>query len=77
MKIGISCYPTYGGSGIVATELGKILAEMGHEIHFISYALPYRLSGYYSNIFFHEVKVPEYPLFEYPPYALALATKLA
>lgn len=77
MKIGISCYPTYGGSGTVATELGKNLAELGYEIHFISYALPYRLSGYYSNIFFHEVKVPEYPLFEYPPYALALATKMA
>ncbi len=77
MKIGISCYPTYGGSGIVATELGKILARMGHQIHFISYALPYRLSGYYNNIAFHEVKVPEYPLFEYPPYALALATQIA
>lgn len=77
MKIGISCYPTYGGSGIVATELGKHLAQRGHEIHFITYALPYRLSGYYNNIFFHEVKVPEYPLFEYPPYALALATKVA
>jgi N-acetyl-alpha-D-glucosaminyl L-malate synthase BshA len=77
MKIGISCYPTYGGSGIVATELGKNLAQRGHEIHFIAYALPYRLNEYYDNIFFHEVKVPEYPLFEYPPYALALATKLA
>lgn len=77
MKIGISCYPTYGGSGVVATELGKYLARLGHEIHFISYALPYRLSGYYDNIFFHEVEVPEYPLFEYPPYALALATKMA
>ena len=77
MKIGISCYPTYGGSGVVATELGKALAERGHEIHFITYALPYRLNGYYNNIFFHEVKVPEYPLFEYPPYALALATKIA
>ena len=77
MKIGISCYPTYGGSGVVATELGKALAERGHEVHFITYALPYRLNGYYNNIFFHEVKVPEYPLFEYPPYALALATKMA
>ncbi|HQV32185.1 MAG TPA: N-acetyl-alpha-D-glucosaminyl L-malate synthase BshA, partial [Calditrichia bacterium] len=66
MKIGISCYPTYGGSGVVATELGKNLANRGHEVHFISYALPYRLNGYYDNIFFHEVKVPEYPLFEYP-----------
>ncbi len=77
MKIGISCYPTYGGSGVVATELGKNLAKLGYEVHFISYALPYRLSGFYDNIFFHEVKVPEYPLFEYPPYALALATKMA
>lgn len=77
MKIGISCYPTYGGSGVVATELGKNLAKRGYEIHFISYALPYRLNGYYDNIFFHEVKVPQYPLFEYPPYALALATKMA
>lgn len=77
MKIGISCYPTYGGSGVVATELGKNLAALGHEIHFITYALPYRLNGYYENIYFHEVKVPQYPLFEYPPYALALATKIA
>ncbi len=77
MKIGISCYPTYGGSGVVATELGKNLAKLGHEVHFISYALPYRLSEYYDNIFFHEVKVLNYPLFEYPPYSLALATKIA
>lgn len=77
MKIGISCYPTYGGSGVVATELGKNLALRGHEIHFITYALPYRLNRFYDNIYFHEVKVPEYPLFEYPPYDLALATKMA
>lgn len=77
MKIGISCYPTYGGSGVVATELGKNLALRGHEIHFITYALPYRLSEFHENIFYHEVKVPEYPLFEYPPYALALASKMA
>jgi N-acetyl-alpha-D-glucosaminyl L-malate synthase BshA len=77
MKIGISCYPTYGGSGVVATELGKNLALLGHEIHFITYALPYRLNEFHENIFYHEVKVPEYPLFEYPPYALALATKMA
>lgn len=77
MKIGISCYPTYGGSGVVATELGKNLALRGHEIHFITYALPYRLNEFHENIFYHEVKVPEYPLFEYPPYALALATKMA
>ena len=77
MRIGISCYPTYGGSGVVATELGKNLAIRGHEIHFITYALPYRLKEFHENIFYHEVKVPEYPLFEYPPYALALATKMA
>jgi len=77
MKIGISCYPTYGGSGVVATELGKNLALLGHEVHFISYALPHRLNGFQSNIFFHEVVTTEYPLFEYPPYALALATKMA
>ncbi len=77
MKIGISCYPTYGGSGIVATELGKNLARHGHEVHFISYAMPYRLTAYFNNIAYHEVKVPEYPLFEYPPYALALATQIA
>lgn len=78
MKIGISCYPTYGGSGIVATELGKSLAQRGHEVHFIAYALPHRLNdAFYPNILFHEVKVPEYPLFEYPPYSLSLATKMA
>lgn len=77
MRIGISCYPTYGGSGVVATELGKNLALRGHEIHFITYALPYRLKEFHENIFYHEVKVPEYPLFEYPPYALSLATKMA
>jgi N-acetyl-alpha-D-glucosaminyl L-malate synthase BshA len=77
MKIGIACYPTYGGSGIVATELGKNLARRGHEVHFISYAMPYRLTGFFSNILFHEVKVPDYPLFEYPPYALALASQIA
>ncbi len=77
MKIGIVCYPTYGGSGVVATELGKNLAKLGHEIHFITYALPYRLNEYYNNIFYHEVKVMEYPLFEYPPYSLALASRMA
>lgn len=77
MKIGIVCYPTYGGSGIVATELGKYLAKMGHEIHFVAYALPSRLNEYFDNFFYHEVKVLDYPLFEYPPYSLALASKLA
>jgi L-malate glycosyltransferase len=77
VKIGITCYPTYGGSGIVATELGIELAERGHEIHFISYALPMRLNKSVSNIQFHEVEVNTYPLFDHPPYALALATKMA
>ncbi len=77
MKIGITCYPTYGGSGVVATELGKNLARHGHEVHFMAYAMPYRLNGYYDKIYYHEVKVLDYPLFEYPPYSLALATKMA
>jgi L-malate glycosyltransferase len=77
VKIGITCYPTYGGSGIVATELGKELADRGHEIHFISYALPMRLNISSANIQFHEVEVTTYPLFDHPPYALALATKMA
>ena len=76
MKIGITCYPTYGGSGIVATELGKELADRGHEIHFISYALPMRLNKVLPNIHFHEVEVPAYPLFNHPPYTLVLATKM-
>ena len=77
MKIGITCYPTYGGSGIVATELGKELAERGHEVHFISYAMPLRLNRATPNIFFHEVEVTNYPLFDHPPYTLALASKMA
>src|SRR6516164_10784209 len=76
MKIGITCYPTYGGSGVVATELGLELAERGHEIHFISYAQPIRLKPH-SNIHYHEVEVSRYPLFDYPPYDLALATRMA
>jgi N-acetyl-alpha-D-glucosaminyl L-malate synthase BshA len=76
MKIGITCYPTYGGSGVVATELGKELATRGHEVHFISYALPIRLTMT-ERIYFHEVEVLTYPLFEYPPYDLVLATKMA
>ncbi len=76
MKIGIICYPTYGGSGIVATELGKELAERGHEIHLISYAPPMRLNRMTPNIYFHEVEVTSYPLFDHPPYTLALATKM-
>ncbi len=76
MNIGIVCYPTFGGSGVVATELGKALAKKGHRIHFISYALPVRLSAFEENIAYHEVTVSDYPLFEYPPYELALANKI-
>src|SRR2546423_3003065 len=76
MKIGITCYPTYGGSGVVATELGKELANRGHDVHFISYALPIRLTMK-ERVYFHEVEVLTYPLFEYPPYDLVLATKMA
>jgi N-acetyl-alpha-D-glucosaminyl L-malate synthase BshA len=77
MKIGITCYPTYGGSGVVATELGVELAQRGHEIHFISYAQPIRLTELHPNIHYHEVDVSRYPLFDYPPYDLALATRMA
>ncbi|MDX1393383.1 MAG: N-acetyl-alpha-D-glucosaminyl L-malate synthase BshA [Gemmatimonadota bacterium] len=76
MRIGISCYPTYGGSGAVATELGIELADRGHEIHFISYAQPFRLTHFHERLFFHEVEVNRYPLFEYPPYSLALAVTM-
>ncbi len=76
MKIGITCYPTYGGSGAVATELGIALAARGHEIHFITYRQPFRLPAYLPNVFFHEVDVGRYPLFEYPPYDLALAVRM-
>jgi N-acetyl-alpha-D-glucosaminyl L-malate synthase BshA len=76
MRIGIVCYPTYGGSGVVATELGKGLADRGHQVHFVSYAQPARLDSFHPNIFFHEVRFGEYPLFEYPPYETALASTL-
>lgn len=76
MKIGIVCYPTYGGSGVVATELGKALAVKGHEVHFISYAQPFRLEFFKENIFYHEVDISDYPLFDYKPYELALTGKL-
>jgi len=76
MKIGIVCYPTYGGSGVVATELGKALAARGHQIHFISYALPMRLDGYLDNISYHEVEMASYPLFEFPLYTPSLASKI-
>ena len=77
MKIGITCYPTYGGSGVVATELGLELAQRGHEVHFISYSQPIRLIAPQPNIHYHEVEVSRYPLFDYPPYDLALATRMA
>ena len=77
MRIGITCYPTYGGSGVVATELGIELANLGHEIHFISYSQPFRLNGRDDGIFYHEVPVSNYPLFEFPPYDLALASRMA
>ena len=76
MKIGITCYPTYGGSGAVATELGMALAERGHEVHFITYQLPFRLPVFLPRVYFHEVDVGRYPLFQYPPYDLALAVRM-
>lgn len=76
MKIGIVCYPTFGGSGVVATELGKALAKEGHEVHFITYSQPTRLDFLNENLFYHEVEFHSYPLFEYPPYELALASKM-
>lgn len=77
LKIGITCYPTVGGSGVVATELGKMLAEKGHEIHFISSSLPFRLKKMYHNIYYHQVEVNQYSVFQYPPYDIALASKMA
>ncbi len=76
MKIGIVCYPTFGGSGVVATELGKALSEEGHQVHFITYSQPSRLDFLNENVFYHEVEFRSYPLFEYPPYELALASKM-
>ena len=76
MNIAIVCYPTFGGSGVLATELGKALAENGHNIHFITYQQPVRLSGFHANIFYHEVRVPTYPLFDFPPYETALASAM-
>ncbi len=77
MKIGIVCYPTHGGSGVVATELGKQLAKRNYEVHFFSYQVPFRLDKYYPRIFFHEVQVPTYPVLKYPPYSFALVSKIA
>ncbi|MBM3439534.1 MAG: N-acetyl-alpha-D-glucosaminyl L-malate synthase BshA [Bacteroidetes bacterium] len=76
MNIGIVCYPTFGGSGVLATELGKALAEKGHMLHFITYQQPVRLSGFFTNVFYHEVRVPHYPLFDYPPYETTLASTM-
>jgi L-malate glycosyltransferase len=76
MRIGIVCYPTFGGSGVLATELGKALAQKGHMVHFITYQQPVRLNGFIPNIFYHEVQVPPYPLFDYPPYETALASTM-
>lgn len=76
MNIGIACYPTFGGSGVLATELGKALAEKGHNVHFITYQQPVRLNEFHANIFYHEVQVPTYPLFDYPPYETALASTM-
>jgi N-acetyl-alpha-D-glucosaminyl L-malate synthase BshA len=76
MRIGIVCYPTFGGSGVLATELGKALAQKGHHVHFITYQQPVRLNGFIPNIYYHEVQVPTYPLFDYPPYETALASTM-
>ena len=76
IKIGIVCYPTFGGSGVVATELGMALSKKKFQVHFISYKKPVRLKSLSNNIFFHKVDVPNYPLFEFPPYELALTTKI-
>lgn len=77
LKIGITCYPSLGGSGVVATELGKLLAEQGHQVHFIAHSIPFRLGSFHKNIYYHEVEVNDYYVFRYPPYDLSLATKMA
>src|SRR5579872_1148277 len=76
MRIGIVCYPTFGGSGVLATELGKALADKGHQVHFITYQQPVRLNEFNANIFYHEVRVTTYPLFDYPPYETALSSTM-
>ena len=76
MNIGVVCYPTYGGSGVVATELGKAMAAEGHKVHFITYSQPTRLDFFNENLFYHEVDIKPYPLFQYPPYEIALASKM-
>lgn len=77
MRIGITCYPSHGGSGVVATELGKLMAERGHQVHFITYDMPFRLGRFYHNIHYHEVEANRYAVFRYPPYDLALASRMA
>lgn len=77
LKIGVTCYPSLGGSGVIASELGKMLAEQGHEVHFITSSVPFRLGKYYRNIYFHEVEVNHYSVFRYPPYDLTLASRMA
>ena len=77
MVIGITCYPVAGGSGIVATELGQRLATLGHQVHFVSYAIPFRLDRYQTNMMYHGVETTAYPLFKFPPYTLTLAAKMA
>ena len=77
LKIGITCYPSLGGSGVVATELGKLLAEMGHQVHFITHGMPFRLGAFQKNIYYHEVQVSDYYVFKYAPYDLSLASKMA
>jgi N-acetyl-alpha-D-glucosaminyl L-malate synthase BshA len=77
LNIGITCYPTHGGSGVVATELGKLLAEKGHQVHFITDHIPFRLGRFHRNIYYHKVEVSDYPVFRYPPYSLALSSRLA
>ncbi|HEU4904406.1 MAG TPA: glycosyltransferase, partial [Flavisolibacter sp.] len=76
MRIGIVCYPTFGGSGVLATELGKALAQNGHQVHFITYQQPVRLNHFIPNLYYHEVQVPTYPLFDYPPYETALSSTM-
>ena len=76
LRVGIVCYPTFGGSGVVATELGKALAAQGHEVHFITYNQPVRLGSFHPGVYYHEVEVSKYPLFEYPPYELVLTSKM-
>ncbi|SFS94911.1 N-acetyl-alpha-D-glucosaminyl L-malate synthase BshA [Marininema halotolerans] len=77
MRIGITCYPSHGGSGVVATELGKLMAERGHQVHFVTYDMPFRLGGFNHNIHYHEVEANRYAVFRYPPYDLALASRMA